>query len=354
MKKILVSMMTIAMVSALIGGGIYAAFSDPETSGSSGFGAGTLDLTLGGENDAGTVLFSVTDWEPGEASNDYAVLRNVGSLSGVISFQMSTADSLESTGTTGTADNGTITTIVDDALDQAADDYWVGYSVVITSGTNVGETRVVTAFVAGTHTITVGTAFSGAIDSTSKYALYTEYERDTTGDQAVTATSDGSTTTIIDSSLGGSDDDWNGYEIQFTSGSNDGEVRTVTDYVAATGTVTFSPAVTSTTTGDTASLKVGELSAGANIALWIDTGSDGSYDAGTDYFLKSDGTIVTTALVYTSVSTYSETDWGANTVPIAANIECRFYVDWDGTGSAGNTAQGDSLAFSMDFGLDQD
>ena len=49
-KKILFSAMTIALVGALIGGGIYAYFSDVETSTDNTFTAGTLDLTVDTEN----------------------------------------------------------------------------------------------------------------------------------------------------------------------------------------------------------------------------------------------------------------------------------------------------------------
>jgi hypothetical protein len=359
MKKILVSMMTRALVSALIGGGVYATFSDPETSGSSSVGAGTLDLTLDGGSDIGAALFTVSTWEPGVSGNDYATLKNVGSLGAKIEFEMSTVDSLESTGTTGVADaGGTTTTMVDSALTEA-DDYWIGYDLVFTSGSNAGESQTVTDFVAATDTITVGTAFSNAPSAGDTYMLTTEYEWDTTSDQAVTATGAGSTTTIVDSALGGSDDQWNGYSIEFTSGTNnDGQVRTVTDYVAASGTITFSPAITDATAAtDTASLKVGELSSGMNIAIWIDAGTlDGTYDGGTeDYLLTTSGTITQPgALTYSSVADYSGDDWGTNSVALAAAGEVRVYVAWDGTGSAGNTAQGDTFAFTMTFDLLQD
>ena len=46
MKKILISLMTIAVVGILIGGGVYAYFSDTETSTGNTFTAGTLNLAL--------------------------------------------------------------------------------------------------------------------------------------------------------------------------------------------------------------------------------------------------------------------------------------------------------------------
>jgi len=46
MRKILISLMTIALVSALIGGGVYAYFSDIEQSTNNTFTAGTLNLKV--------------------------------------------------------------------------------------------------------------------------------------------------------------------------------------------------------------------------------------------------------------------------------------------------------------------
>lgn len=69
----------------------------------------------------------------------------------------------------GTADSGSATTLVDNALTQA-DDFWNGGFLIITGGTNYGEVRQVSGFVAGTDTVTTA-AFTKAIDSTSKYRL---------------------------------------------------------------------------------------------------------------------------------------------------------------------------------------
>ena len=57
-----------------------------------------------------------------------------------------------------------------------------------------------------------------------------------------TATGSGSTTTLVDSSLTtviGGNDDHIGKWIVFTSGSNDGDIARVTDYVASSTTLTF-------------------------------------------------------------------------------------------------------------------
>lgn len=52
-----------------------------------------------------------------------------------------------------------------------------------------------------------------------------------------------STTSFIHSGLGAVNDYWNGMKLVFTVGGNTGTVVTVTDYVASTNTITFTPAV---------------------------------------------------------------------------------------------------------------
>ncbi len=69
---------------------------------------------------------------------------------------------------------------------------------------------------------------------------------------ASSASGNGSTTTLLDTSYIGGDDEFNGGWLVFTSGTNDGLIRRVTDYASSTGTFTFKPAVTaSTATNDT-------------------------------------------------------------------------------------------------------
>ena len=65
------------------------------------------------------------------------------------------------------------------------------------------------------------------------------------------ATGTGSSTTIVDASTLGGDDEYNGGWIIFTSGANDGVIRRVTDYASSTGTFTFKPAAGSTSSDDT-------------------------------------------------------------------------------------------------------
>jgi len=57
----------------------------------------------------------------------------------------------------------------------------------------------------------------------------------------------GSSTTALDTKLFGGDDEYIGYYIRFTSGTNDGETARITDYTSSSGTMTFA-AVTGTVT----------------------------------------------------------------------------------------------------------
>ena len=72
---------------------------------------------------------------------------------------------------TGTADSGTTTTMVDAALTQADADYWAGSLIVFTSGNIAGQARRITAFNAGTDTITFSPATTQAV-STQNYEIW--------------------------------------------------------------------------------------------------------------------------------------------------------------------------------------
>ena len=65
-----------------------------------------------------------------------------------------------------------------------------------------------------------------------------------------TTSGSGSTTTALDATLFGGDDEYIGSYIRFTSGDNDGSVRRITDYASSTGTMTFA-AVGATVAGST-------------------------------------------------------------------------------------------------------
>jgi hypothetical protein len=71
--------------------------------------------------------------------------------------------------TTGNADSGTTTTLVDNALTQA-DDYWNGQFLLFRDGSNVGIARMITDFDAATDTITFSPAVPNAV-TTEGYVI---------------------------------------------------------------------------------------------------------------------------------------------------------------------------------------
>ena len=78
----------------------------------------------------------------------------------------------------GTAGGGTSLTLIDDSLLDHMDNQFTGGVLEILEGTNAGESRVVAAFDRETFTITVATAFTGAIDTTSKYRVHRTWQRE--------------------------------------------------------------------------------------------------------------------------------------------------------------------------------
>jgi predicted ribosomally synthesized peptide with SipW-like signal peptide len=87
-KKILVSMMVIGLVATLAGAGLYAYFSDTETSTNNVFQAGILNIEIADNNEGwydGTPVsaswMSPSGWGPGDSfTTDYVRLRNVGTI----------------------------------------------------------------------------------------------------------------------------------------------------------------------------------------------------------------------------------------------------------------------------------
>lgn len=87
MKKILLSLAMIAMVSSVAVGATRAYFSDTETSTGNTFTAGTLDLDVDGNNGKNTVKFTVANMKPGNQPNGTYRLNNVGSITGYLDIE---------------------------------------------------------------------------------------------------------------------------------------------------------------------------------------------------------------------------------------------------------------------------
>lgn len=82
-KKILFSIMAIALAGGLVGAGVFAYFSDTESSTGNTFTAGTLDLEVDSENPWTSTPVNVTCMEPGAAASPVNITcENVGSLTG--------------------------------------------------------------------------------------------------------------------------------------------------------------------------------------------------------------------------------------------------------------------------------
>ena len=76
MKKILISLMAIALVIGLVGAGTMAYFSDTETSSGNTFTAGTLNITLGTSSWSG----NLDNMKPGDTVTFTLPVNNEGSL----------------------------------------------------------------------------------------------------------------------------------------------------------------------------------------------------------------------------------------------------------------------------------
>ena len=103
MKKILISLMAIALVIGLVGAGAFAYFSDVETSTGNSFTAGTLDLKVD-TNPTGEVnwadgplptLNSVTElndlinnMKPGDTISGNFGIKNAGTIDGTADFKL--------------------------------------------------------------------------------------------------------------------------------------------------------------------------------------------------------------------------------------------------------------------------
>ena len=89
MKKILMSLLTVAAVGALMTGGVIAYFSDVETSTGNTFTAGTLDLKVDGTDNPNLAHIDISNRQPGDIQWINWTLKNVGSIPGKVSVEFS-------------------------------------------------------------------------------------------------------------------------------------------------------------------------------------------------------------------------------------------------------------------------
>jgi len=83
-KKILITVMTLALVAVLGVGGAFAVFSDTETSEDNTFTAGTLDLKVDDADDPGvTTKITIDNMKPGDTGSVDIEVKNDGTIDGV-------------------------------------------------------------------------------------------------------------------------------------------------------------------------------------------------------------------------------------------------------------------------------
>ena len=87
MKKIIISLSIIAVVAVLGIGITTAYFSDTETSEDNTMAAGTMDLNIDNGNVAVKTM-SLTNKAPGDVGTEIAILKNVGSLDGILDIKV--------------------------------------------------------------------------------------------------------------------------------------------------------------------------------------------------------------------------------------------------------------------------
>jgi predicted ribosomally synthesized peptide with SipW-like signal peptide len=103
MKAILISLLIIGLVGGLVGGGMFANFSDTETSTGNSFTSGSLNLKMwdytdevesqGDRSPGNAMMFSQSDMVPGEFENVTIRFKNDSTIPGSLSVAFSlTAD----------------------------------------------------------------------------------------------------------------------------------------------------------------------------------------------------------------------------------------------------------------------
>lgn len=100
MSKILISLMTIALVGSMVGGGVYAYFNDLETVTGNTFTAGSLNLDLTDASDDGTesetATWAFSDIAPGDTGGGARLtITNSGSINGYLDLSSANVTNAE-------------------------------------------------------------------------------------------------------------------------------------------------------------------------------------------------------------------------------------------------------------------
>lgn len=285
MKRILGLTIAASLVIAMVGAATWAYFSDDETTVDNTFTAGTLDLTRDGSSGVTTAFLTdveVGNVAPGDSSSDSTLLANGGTLSGELDIDLGNVAETD-------VDSGEF----DGDPELAANLYmavWLDKdNVGAWDGDDVG--------------------LEASADSEYSYVAGVDG----------TSTGAGTTTTVVDTALTQVDDYWNGFKITITSGANDTLLGVVTDFDAASDTLTVTAFPTAVASGVTYTLS------GPLYATMASYHNLGKYD---------------------DVLTVAE-----NT---AAGDDWDFTIEWLIPATVGNTIQGDTSKFStITFTLEQ-
>ena len=275
MKKLFGLTIAALLIIGMVGGGTWAYFSDPEATQNNILTAGVLDLTRDGASNVTTVFLTagVANASPGDSNTNSTLLANTaGTLAGELDIDLGNVT--ETAGATGEFAGGTelaanlymaIWLDKDNAGSWNADD--VGLKA--TANTKYSYVAGVTGFI---------------VDS-------------------------GTTTTIVDAALTEADNYWNGFKITITSGVNNGLVGVVTDFDAASDTLTVTAFPTAFVAAVTYSLS-GPLY----------------------YTMASYDTLAKYDNVLTMTTSTPGDDWD-------------FVIEWLIPATVGNTIQGDTAKF---------
>ena len=96
-KKVMLSIMTIALVGTLVSGGVFAYFNDVETASDNSFTAGVLNLRVGAD-DTCTESITITDLKPGaNGIADSWLVSNTGTIAGNLDISVGTVTNYENT-----------------------------------------------------------------------------------------------------------------------------------------------------------------------------------------------------------------------------------------------------------------
>jgi len=176
-----------------------------------------------------------------EKSADYYG-KIVNGISNLVEISNATGIDPE-VGHKGTVGGAAATTITLASGASSVDDVYVDMRIEITSGTGSGQTRKITAYTGTTHVATVDSAWTTTPNSQSGYSIYWFSTLEDGFDSLVTegtAQAGAAATITLAAGASSADDTYNGMTIEITSGTGNGQIRTIADYVGSTRISTVS------------------------------------------------------------------------------------------------------------------